>query len=110
MYYITKTIEIAGSHHLDLPYPSKCARPHGHNWTITVHCRASQLNPEGMVLDFSRLKEQIRTTLDHQDLNQVLPFNPTAENLARWICDQVPHCFKVEVLESPGNLATYIKD
>ena len=46
-------------------------------------------------------------TLDHQDLNSILPFNPTAENIARWICDRVPHCYKVDVQESANNIATY---
>jgi 6-pyruvoyltetrahydropterin/6-carboxytetrahydropterin synthase len=48
------------------------------------------------------LKESI-----HHDLNEVLPGNPTTENLARWICDQIPQCYKVEVEESPGNEASY---
>ncbi len=36
--------------------------------------------------------------------------NPTAENIARWICEQVPHCVKVEVCESEGNRVIYEKD
>lgn len=43
-------------------------------------------------------------------MNDILPFNPTAENIACWICNQVPHCFKVEVKESEGNTAIYEKD
>lgn len=107
MYYVTKRMEISGSHSLDLPYPSKCSRTHGHNWVITVHCRALQLNPQGMVTDFSEIKERITATLDHQNLNDILPFNPTAENLARWILDQVPNCYRVDVQESEGNTASY---
>ena len=30
-----------------------------------------------------------------------------AENIAKWICDTVPHCVKVTVQESEGNVATY---
>ena len=40
-------------------------------------------------------------------LNEVLPFNPTAENLARWICGEIPHCYKVTVKETEDNTATY---
>ena len=110
MYYVTKRIEISGSHHLDLPYESKCTRPHGHNWIITVHCRAKSLNAGGMVPDFSEIKEDLTRTLDHQDFNTILPFNPTAENLARWILEQIPNCFRVDVQESEGNTASYELD
>ena len=48
--------------------------------------------------------------LDHKNLNEVIPFNPTAENIARWVCEQIPTCFKVEVQESEGNIAIYEKD
>lgn len=107
MYYITKRMEIAGCHSLNLPYKSKCTELHGHNWIITVHCRSKELNAEGMVVDFTAIKERIHKQLDHQNLNKVLPFNPTAENIARWICDQVPQCYRVDVQESEGNVASY---
>lgn len=110
MYYITKRIEIAGSHFLELPYESKCSRIHGHNWIITIHCRARELNPQGMVADFSHIKAEITEQLDHRCLNDVVPFNPTAENIARWIADRVDHCYRVDVQESEGNVATYIAD
>ena len=48
--------------------------------------------------------------LDHKNLNEVIPCNPTAENIARWVCDQIPTSFKVEVQESEGNMAVYEKD
>ena len=44
MYYVSKQLEISASHSLSLPYESKCTRRHGHNWIITVYCRARQLN------------------------------------------------------------------
>ena len=56
--------------------------------------------PKGMVVDFTRIKEVVTEKLDHQNLNEVLPFNPTAENIARWVCRQIPQCYKVEVQES----------
>ena len=110
MYYITKRIEIAGSHFLNLPYQSKCTRMHGHNWIITIHCRARELNAQGMVADFSHIKAEITERLDHQCLNDVLPFNPTAENIAHWIAGIVDHCCRVDVQESEGNVASYVAD
>lgn len=103
-------MEVSASHHLQLSYRSQCENLHGHNWIITVHCRSEELNADGMVVDFSRIKEIVKERLDHRNLNEVLPFNPTAENIARWICDQVPACFKVEVQESGSNTAVYEKD
>lgn len=110
MYTVIKRIEVSAAHRLSLSYPSKCQELHGHNWIITIHCRARQLNADGMVTDFSHIKQQIQGALDHKYLNDVLPFNPTAENIARWVCEQVEHCFRVEVQESEGNLAIYEKE
>lgn len=110
MYYVSKRIEVAGAHRLDLPYESKCTRLHGHNWVITIHCRSRQLNAQGMVADFTAIKEQIHGYLDHGNFNELLPFNPTAENIARWVCERVPHCYRVDVRESEGNLASYEVD
>lgn len=110
MYYVTKRLEISGSHSLRLDYESKCSRVHGHNWIVTIHCRARQLDNNGMVADFSKIKELIAGQLDHRNLNDVLPFNPTAENIARWIADMIPTSYRVEVQESEGNMAAYEKD
>ncbi|WP_337949151.1 6-carboxytetrahydropterin synthase, partial [Prevotella pectinovora] len=51
MYYVKKKMEIAGCHKLSLPYESKCTNLHGHNWIVTVYCKARELNEVGMVID-----------------------------------------------------------
>ena len=110
MYYVTKRMEISGSHYITLEKGSKCEHLHGHNWIVTVHCRSRKLNRAGMVVDFTHIKREIHDRLDHHCINDVVRgMNPTAENMARWICDLVPHCYKVEVQESEGNVATYEK-
>lgn len=107
MYYVSKRMEIAGAHYLKLDYPSKCKSYHGHNWVVIVHCKAKELNKNGMVEDFALIKKAIKDKLDHTCLNEQLSFNPTAENIAKWICEQFPTCYKVGVQESEGNIAVY---
>lgn len=80
------------------------------HWIITVYCRSERLNADGMVVDFTQIKQAVKEKLDHRNLNEVLPFNPTAENIARWVCKQIPQCYKVEVQESEANTVIYEKD
>ena len=107
---IEKTIEISASHQLRLDYESKCTKLHGHNWLITFYCKARELDANGMVVDFTLIRKRVEALLDHQNLNEVLPFNPTAENIACWCAQQIPHCYKVRVQESMGNVAVYERD
>ena len=110
MYYVTKRLEISSAHSLNLTYKSKCEALHGHNWIVVIHCRSEKLNADGMVTDFTDIKEKITGALDHKNLNEVFDFNPTAENIARWICDNVENAWKVEVWESEMNMAAYERD
>ena len=110
MYFIEKTFEISASHKLQLSYRSKCENLHGHNWKVTVMCKSRTLDENGMVVDFSVVKNNIQEQLDHKNLNDILPFNPTAENIARWVTEQIPQCYKCKVQESEGNKAIYEED
>lgn len=127
MYRIKKRMEIAGSHHLYLPYESKCNKIHGHNWVITVEVEWEALNRDGMVLDFSAIKAVVNQ-LDHKHLNDILEKDPpTAECIAQWIATQLtneilatnydtgllnmfgrPRVRSVTVQESEGNELCYI--
>lgn len=109
MYTVIKRLEISGAHKLTLDYDSKCKNLHGHNWIIYITCQSDELNASGMVIDFKTISDLIKTKLDHVYINDVIPVNPTAENIAKWICDVVPNCVKVEVQESEGNVAVYEK-
>jgi len=107
MYKIIKRLEVAGSHKLNLDYESKCKNLHGHNWIIDIYCKTEQLNKNGMVIDFTDIKEKIYTKLDHKNLNDILDFNPTAENIAKWIQENIKNCYKVRIQESEGNIVEY---
>lgn len=110
MYYVKKRLEISAAHRLSLSYESKCTELHGHNWIVSVECKSETLNKDGMVTDFTHVKEMVQKRLDHTVLNDIFPFNPTAENIAKWIVDTVPNAYRCEVQESEGNTAIYERD
>ena len=85
-------------------YHGKCENLHGHNYRVQVGMEG-ELDPEtGLLFDFAELKKQLRSTssyLDHQNLNELEPFtriNPSAENIARFIYDEVKSALNVESL------------
>lgn len=111
MYKIQKRLEISGAHSLKLDYKSKCSNLHGHNWIVYIYLHAKELDNNGMILDFTVIKKRILDKLDHKNLNEIFDFNPTAENIAKWICDELGEkCYKVTVQESEGNTAEYERD
>ena len=110
MYTIIKEFEISAAHKLNLDYSSDCSNLHGHNWRIKVFCRSKELDENGMVIDFIKIKELVQNKLNHKYLNEVLNCNPTAENIARWIVDTVPFCYKAVLEEAQGSIAIYEKD
>jgi 6-pyruvoyl-tetrahydropterin synthase len=49
MFTVIKRMEISASHKLVLPYRSKCASLHGHNWIIIVY----SVSPAAGVFSFA---------------------------------------------------------
>jgi 6-pyruvoyltetrahydropterin/6-carboxytetrahydropterin synthase len=91
-----------------------CARLHGHNYVVTIHLQSETLNEYGFVKDYHALRvvgDYLSEHLDHRHLNDLLPFHPTAENIARYVyekfCDQLPEMYAVEVSETPKTSAVY---
>lgn len=87
MHRIGKQFGFEAAHSLpDLPQGHKCARPHGHSYTVEVTIVADgELTGPGFVVDFADLAPlgaYLNAELDHRDLNAVLPVAPTSENLA----------------------------
>lgn len=92
MYKISKEFAFSASHALGgLTDNHPCARVHGHNYVVVVELKSTSLIPPGFVLDYRKLdvvKNYIDTRLDHRHLNDVLDYNPTAENMAHFLFDE----------------------
>ena len=121
MYELSVKSEFEAAHFIK-NYPGKCARLHGHNWTVEALAQGSKLNELGILIDFKVFKSELNKILDeldHQYLNELEIFatkNPTAENIAKEIFDKlsVSEIFTdttkltaVKVYESPKSCVTY---
>ena len=113
VYDLTVKDHFDAAHHL-YGYPGECRNLHGHTWDVEVTVRSPHLDDIGIVYDFKDLKRDLAEVLgkyDHKLINEVEPFDtvsPTAENLARIICEALsatvdPRVTVVEVAvwESP---------
>jgi 6-pyruvoyltetrahydropterin/6-carboxytetrahydropterin synthase len=103
MHKVERFHDISCGHRV-VGHESKCQYLHGHNYRIHFTCVSEELDNIGRVIDFSVIKEKLCMWLeenyDHkmliwykdpllEDLKRisndsivVLPFNPTAENIA----------------------------
>ncbi len=96
-----------------------CQRLHGHTYRVQVVARG-RIQPvdgraeEGMVLDFTRIKEvfkrRIEARCDHQFLNESVPIErTTAELLAAWMLaelrEELPLVIAVRLYETPTSYA-----
>ncbi len=127
-YELSVSAEFCAAHRLD-GYPGNCRNTHGHNWGVTVFVLCSGLDKLGMGMDFRDIKALVKealASLDHAFLNDLAPFaeeNPTAENLARHLYQELSRLLaarpgaeveagtvrisRVQVAETPGAGVTY---
>lgn len=122
LFELTVTADFSAAHCLP-HYPGKCRRLHGHNWRVDVTVAGGALDENGMLVDFHVLKDAVRevmATLDHYYLNELpsfIPINPTAENIAIYVAQQLMTCDNlpwqrikltcVRVWESSQSVAAY---
>ena len=94
MFEISVECTFAAGHALR-NYKGKCENVHGHNYKIRVTLAGEKLNAAGLLMDFVELRRGIKSLvekLDHRFLNDFPPFdqlNPSAENLAKYFCDEL---------------------
>jgi 6-pyruvoyltetrahydropterin/6-carboxytetrahydropterin synthase len=129
------------SAHFLAGYQGKCANIHGHRWRIEVDIAARELiaagQCQGMVADFSEVKQVVREMLDFYDHALIMEegtlreatwkcleeegfrvievkFRPTAENFSaffyRCIRERGYPVKRVTVYETPTNCAAYESD
>jgi 6-pyruvoyltetrahydropterin/6-carboxytetrahydropterin synthase len=94
---LSKTFHFEAAHDLPtFPAGHKCRRLHGHSFRFDVIVEGDVDPAKGYLIDYGDIKiavEPIVKRLDHFYLNEIEGLqNPTAENLAKWLWDQIhPH-------------------
>ncbi len=91
---ITRHFSFDAAHYLP-GHDGKCQNLHGHTYKLEVTVGRDSLieggSSDGMVMDFVSLKPIINKLivdpLDHQCLNELLPYRPTAENMVNHFFD-----------------------
>jgi len=100
MFEVTIEETFAAGHALR-NYHGKCENVHGHNYRCQVTLEGAELDELGLLVDLVELKRVVHGVLDrldHQWLNEFPPFdvlNPSAENMARYIYQQIADGLKV---------------
>jgi len=99
---------------------------HGHNFKVTAVITGDQLDGEGLLCDFHLVEQtlvEICKPFTNNNLNEVAPFdtlNPTAENIAKYIADELASkldaalaprakVLSVSITEAPNCLAIYTR-
>lgn len=120
MYEVTIIKSFSSAHKL-AAIGGKCEELHGHNFKVEISLGASELNHEGILIDFRLVKKWLKDILDemdHQHLNE-LPFfagkNPSSENIAYYLYNEMRakvkesmvKVLRVTVWESENAAVTY---
>lgn len=108
---VMKQIKFCAGHRL-LGHEGKCANLHGHNYTAQIFVSGKEVDSLGRVIDFAVINKLFKGWIDENwdhgfllwnedkaaiaainslDENRMylLPYNPTAENIARYLVTEV---------------------
>lgn len=108
MFRIRKTFKFEGAHILTSSFSEECRRVHGHSYRVEIIISNRDLNEDGMVIDFKKLSSVVFPLIDDWDHKLLyeagthistkhyaiegwlaVPFNPTAENMARYLYKEI---------------------
>lgn len=122
MYSVTKEMWTETAHRLP-DHPGRCRFIHGHSYRWQVTLESINVGQDGMIIDFTRLKEAMNEVIDPFDHALVLqnlpgakstveqeilealqvfgiaerviwvPYRPTAENMAQNVCQALKKTF-----------------
>ena len=134
MYRVTEIIDFCYGHRL-MHHEGKCAHLHGHNGRVEVEIAAPELDDRSMVADFSQVGQIVRDWLDmnidhklvlhrddplvetlrkHDEPMFLMDRDPTAEAIARLICDHAVSqglpVVEVRLWETRNSVASYVPD
>lgn len=113
-------MQISANHRVNLPHDPPNKKPHNHIWKITIEIHSTDLNQNGMIVDFKYIKE-ITDQLDQMDINSIMEKPPTIECTSKWIGDRITTLLKdknrcsdtaklkrVQIQETEENIVCYI--
>lgn len=129
----TRRIEFDSAHRV-MEHESKCQFIHGHRYVVEATFTAEDLDKQGRVIDFGQVKALLggwvddnwdHTAILHEADRKLgamlaestgqavyyLPYNPTAENIARYLLEEIcpklfarsnVRCVRIRVHETPN--------
>lgn len=131
MYSVTKEVHFCYGHRL-LGHEGKCRHLHGHNARAMIRLESESLDRLGLVMDFKEIGDYVKSWLDSEiDHNlllckedpivpllrgagervYVMDANPSAENIARLVFEQVERggfpVVEVAIVETDSAVASY---
>ncbi len=137
MYTIRKQFKFEMAHQLFESYTKECCdQIHGHSYILELFFESDVLDKTGMVVDFGEVKDVLKKYIDGWDHSitlpnmfpseyidmiakysknfRVVPYNPTAENMAKAIYDyikpQFPILSEVKLHETATGCASYTQE
>ncbi|WP_024521031.1 6-carboxytetrahydropterin synthase QueD [Bradyrhizobium sp. Tv2a-2] len=113
---IAQAFRFEAAHRLpNVPATHRCHRVHGHSYRVELELTGTVDARTGFVADFFDVEQAFGPLLrkmDHQCLNDIHGLeNPTAENIAVWIWNEIksklPQLSGIKVYETADSWAEY---
>lgn len=106
LYKLKKSFKLQGT----LSFLNDLDSVYSYSLYVEVYCQRNELDSNGMLEDYDGIKTAVIDKLSDKYINTVFSLNPTYENIARWICEQVLTAYQVTVTDDFGNSVTYLEN